>query len=117
MSHERVNQQTAATVLSEAVQKVVSTQQEAIAAGAAIIAKSVAAGGVIHVFGTGHSRSFHGGLLGLRHARWRAGDDHRHESPQMGQVGNIRDARLLAWRKTIPSAVTGSSLQRLLARR
>lgn len=58
MSHQRVNQQTAATVLSEAVQQVVATQQEAVAAGAAIIAESVAAGGVVHVFGTGHSRSF-----------------------------------------------------------
>lgn len=58
MSHERVNQQTAAAILSETVEKVVSTQREAIGAGAAIIAESVAADGVVHVFGTGHSRSF-----------------------------------------------------------
>ena len=58
MSHERVNQQTAATVLSEAVQQVVATQQEPIAAAAALLAESVARGGVVQVFGTGHSRSF-----------------------------------------------------------
>ena len=58
MSHEGVNQRTAATVLSDAVQKVISTQQEAIAAGAAILADSVGKGGVVQVFGTGHSRSF-----------------------------------------------------------
>lgn len=58
MSHERINQQTAATVLAEAVRKVSDTQQEAIAAAAALLAESVADGGVVHVFGTGHSRSF-----------------------------------------------------------
>jgi len=34
MSHKRVNQQTAATVLAEAVQKVTDTQQDAITAAA-----------------------------------------------------------------------------------
>ena len=58
MSHERVNQQTAAAVLADAVQKVTDTQQEAIAAAAALVAESVAIGGVVQVFGTGHSRSF-----------------------------------------------------------
>ncbi len=58
MSHKGVSQQTAAAVLSDAVQKVISTQQEAIAAGAAILAESVSKSGVVQVFGTGHSRSF-----------------------------------------------------------
>lgn len=58
MSHERVNQQTAAAVLAEAVQKVTDTQQDAITAAATLLADSVANGGVVQVFGTGHSRSF-----------------------------------------------------------
>ena len=58
MSHKRVNQQTAATVLAEAVQKVTDTQQDAITAAATLLADSVANGGVAQVFGTGHSRSF-----------------------------------------------------------
>ena len=58
MSHERVNQQTAAAVLAEAVQKVTDTQQDAITAAATLLADSVANGGVAQVFGTGHSRSF-----------------------------------------------------------
>ncbi|BAK33698.1 hypothetical protein MLP_06840 [Microlunatus phosphovorus NM-1] len=58
MSHKRVNQQTAATVLAEAVQKVTDTQQDAITAAATLLADSVANGGVVQVFGTGHSRSF-----------------------------------------------------------
>lgn len=58
MSHERVNQQTAAATLSEAVRQVIATQQDAIAAGAAILAAAVGKGGVVQVFGTGHSRSF-----------------------------------------------------------
>ena len=58
MSHESVNQQTAAAVLSEAVRKVATTQQEPIAAAARLLAASVANGGVVQVFGTGHSRSF-----------------------------------------------------------
>lgn len=58
MSHERVNQQTAATVLSDSVQRVVSTQQGAIAAAARLLADAVDQGGVVQVFGTGHSRSF-----------------------------------------------------------
>ena len=37
MSHERVNQHTAASVLSAAVQQVVSSQQEAISAAAVLI--------------------------------------------------------------------------------
>ena len=58
MSHERVNQQTAAAVLAEAVQKVTDTQQDAITVAATLLADSVANGGVVQVFGTGHSRSF-----------------------------------------------------------
>jgi uncharacterized phosphosugar-binding protein len=58
MSHGRVNQQTAATILSASVQRVVDTQQEAIAAAAGLLADAVGSGGVVQVFGTGHSRSF-----------------------------------------------------------
>ena len=58
MSHQRINQFEAAAVLSDAAQKVVTTQPEAIAAAAALLAESVSKGGVVQVFGTGHSRSF-----------------------------------------------------------
>ncbi|MDN5805379.1 MAG: SIS domain-containing protein [Microlunatus sp.] len=58
MSHETVNQHAAATVLSDSVQKVIATQQEPIAAAARLLADSVSRGGVVQVFGTGHSRSF-----------------------------------------------------------
>src|SRR6478736_3408711 len=58
MSHQRINQFEAAAVLLDAAQKVTSTQTDAIAAAAALIAESVGKGGVVQVFGTGHSRSF-----------------------------------------------------------
>lgn len=58
MSDGRVNQQTAAAVLTESVRQVVETQQEAIAAAAGLVATSVSSGGIVQVFGTGHSRSF-----------------------------------------------------------
>ena len=64
MSHPSVNQQTAARVLREAFDKVVDSQQERIAAAAALVVESLTAGGVIQVFGTGHSRSFASEIAG-----------------------------------------------------
>lgn len=58
MSHPEVNQQTAARLLQEAFDRVVATQQEAIAAAAALVVRSLQDDGVIQVFGTGHSKSF-----------------------------------------------------------
>jgi len=58
MSHADVNMQTAASLLRDAFEKVVDSQQEQIAAAAALVVESLTAGGVIQVFGTGHSRSF-----------------------------------------------------------
>ena len=58
MSHAVVNMRTAASLLRDAFEKVVDSQQEQIAAAAALVVESLTAGGVIQVFGTGHSRSF-----------------------------------------------------------
>ena len=58
MSHADVNMRTAARLLRDAFEKVVDSQQEQIAAAAALVVESLTAGGVIQVFGTGHSRSF-----------------------------------------------------------
>lgn len=58
MSHADVNMATAASLLRDAFEKVVDSQQEQIAAAAALVVESLTAGGVIQVFGTGHSRSF-----------------------------------------------------------
>ncbi|MCW2802830.1 MAG: hypothetical protein QOF52_70 [Propionibacteriaceae bacterium] len=58
MSHPRINQQTAVHLLQDAFNKVVETQQPNIAAAADLVVQSLNAGGVIQVFGTGHSRSF-----------------------------------------------------------
>ena len=58
MSHPDVNMQTAARLLRDAFEKVVDSQQEQIAAAAALVVESLTAGGVIQGFGTGHSRSF-----------------------------------------------------------
>lgn len=58
MSDPVVNQQTAVRLLSEAFTTVVETQQGNIAAAARLVVESLVAGGVIQVFGTGHSRSF-----------------------------------------------------------
>ena len=58
MSHPTINQQTAARVLRAAFDKVVESQQGQISAAAALVVQSLTAGGVIQVFGTGHSRSF-----------------------------------------------------------
>ncbi|WP_375433130.1 sugar isomerase domain-containing protein [uncultured Friedmanniella sp.] len=58
MSQRPVSQQTAAAVLRAAFDAVVDTQQEAIAAAAALVVASLRADGIVQVFGTGHSRSF-----------------------------------------------------------
>ena len=64
MSHPDVNMQTAARLLRDAFEKVVDSQQEQIAAAAALVVESLTAGGVIQVFGTGHSRSFASEIAG-----------------------------------------------------
>lgn len=58
MSHPRINQQTAVRVMQDAYNAVVETQQDRIATAAGLVVESLTAGGVIQVFGTGHSRSF-----------------------------------------------------------
>ncbi len=58
MSHPDINQQVAATVLREAFDRVVETQQDNIARAASLVFDAIMAGGIIQVFGTGHSRSF-----------------------------------------------------------
>lgn len=58
MGHAMINQQTAARVLREAFDKVVDSQQGAISDAAELVVQSLTAGGVLQVFGTGHSRSF-----------------------------------------------------------
>jgi uncharacterized phosphosugar-binding protein len=58
MTHPRINQRTAAHLLQDAFTTVVDRQQDNIAAAAGLVAESLLAGGVIQVFGTGHSRSF-----------------------------------------------------------
>ncbi|WP_375424764.1 sugar isomerase domain-containing protein [uncultured Friedmanniella sp.] len=58
MGDRTVNQQTAAQRLRAAFDAVVETQQPAIAAAADLVVASLRAGGVVQVFGTGHSRSF-----------------------------------------------------------
>src|SRR3954452_19184734 len=58
MSHPSINQQNAAAVLRAAVDRVVSSQQENIAAAAELVVDSLRSDGVVQVFGTGHSRSF-----------------------------------------------------------
>ncbi len=58
MSHPEINQRTAVRLLKEAFDTVVETQQPNISAAAALVVDALAAGGVVQVFGTGHSRSF-----------------------------------------------------------
>ncbi|MET1007876.1 MAG: SIS domain-containing protein [Propionibacteriaceae bacterium] len=58
MSHPQINQRTAVRLLQDAFNRVVETQQQNIAAAADLVVESLAADGVIQVFGTGHSRSF-----------------------------------------------------------
>src|SRR3712207_6028941 len=55
---------TAATVLRQAFDKVVDTQQGPIGVAANLVVESLTAGGVIQVFGTGHSRSFASEIAG-----------------------------------------------------
>lgn len=58
MSHHEINQATALRLLQDAFTQVADTQQGHIAAAAGLVVESLTAGGVIQVFGTGHSRSF-----------------------------------------------------------
>ena len=58
MSHPTVNQRTAVRLLQDAFNYVVETQQDNIAAAAELVVAAFEAGGIIQVFGTGHSRSF-----------------------------------------------------------
>ncbi len=58
MTHPTVNQRTAVRLLQDAFNYVVETQQDNIAAAAQLVVASFDAGGIIQVFGTGHSRSF-----------------------------------------------------------
>lgn len=58
MDDQGINQQNAAALLRGAFDRVVTTQQENIAAAAALVVESLGADGVVQVFGTGHSRSF-----------------------------------------------------------
>ena len=62
MSHPTVNQRAAVRLLQDAFNFVVETQQDNIAAAAALIVASMESGGIIQVFGTGHSRA----------SRWRS---------------------------------------------
>lgn len=52
-----VDQHVAASVLRTAFDKVVTSQVEAIVAGAEVVAAAVQRGGIIHAFGTGHSKA------------------------------------------------------------
>lgn len=58
MSHPEVNQRRAAEIMQAAFTDLVTTQQEAIAEAAGLVARSLQAGGIIQVSGTGHSKSF-----------------------------------------------------------
>ncbi|HEX8487909.1 MAG TPA: SIS domain-containing protein [Propionibacteriaceae bacterium] len=58
MSHPEIDQGTAVRLLQQAFSTVVETQQDNIATAAALVVESLAADGVVQVFGTGHSRSF-----------------------------------------------------------
>ena len=58
MSHPTVNQRTAVRLLQDAFNYVVETQQDNIAAAAELVVAAFESGGIIQVFGTGHSRSF-----------------------------------------------------------
>jgi uncharacterized phosphosugar-binding protein len=64
VSHPTINMRTAATVLRGAFDKVVDSQQGAIGVAAQLVVQSLTAGGVIQVFGTGHSRSFASEIAG-----------------------------------------------------
>jgi uncharacterized phosphosugar-binding protein len=54
----QIGQQACAAIMRDAVDRVIETQVDNIAAAAELITKSLLADGVIQMFGTGHSRSF-----------------------------------------------------------
>src|SRR5256885_16838267 len=54
----QVGQEACATIMRDAVDRVIETQVDNIAAAAELITKSLLADGVIQLFATGHSRSF-----------------------------------------------------------
>ncbi|GLY83776.1 SIS domain-containing protein [Actinoallomurus iriomotensis] len=54
----QVGQQACAEIMRDAVDRVIETQVDNIAAAAELVTKSLLADGVIQMFGTGHSRSF-----------------------------------------------------------
>lgn len=58
MSDIAINQQTAADVLRSAFEDVVRSQQPAIGEAAELVVDALRRGGIIQVFGTGHSRAF-----------------------------------------------------------
>ena len=58
VSHHGINQRVAAQVLRDAFDRVVDTQQNNIARAAGLVFDAILTGGIIQVFGTGHSRSF-----------------------------------------------------------
>jgi uncharacterized phosphosugar-binding protein len=58
MSHPTINQRAAVRVLQDAFNYVVETQQDNIEEAAKLVVAAFEAGGIIQVFGTGHSRSF-----------------------------------------------------------
>ncbi|MEQ7007193.1 SIS domain-containing protein [Actinopolymorpha sp. B17G11] len=57
-SGARIDDDAAVRVLRTAIDRVVNTQREPIAAVADLIADAIPAGGIVQVFGTGHSRAF-----------------------------------------------------------
>lgn len=58
MSHPTINMTTAADMLRAAADRVIDSQRGPIADAAALAADCLAADGVLHAFGTGHSRAF-----------------------------------------------------------
>src|SRR3954447_20583630 len=53
-----VDQETAVRTLGAAVERMVSTQREAVSAAARLCAGALMADGILQAFGTGHSQSF-----------------------------------------------------------
>lgn len=53
-----VDQDTAARTMRTAIDRVLQTQREAVSRAAALCADSLASGGILQAFGTGHSQSF-----------------------------------------------------------
>jgi uncharacterized phosphosugar-binding protein len=54
----QIGQEACATIMRDAVDRVIETQAANITAAAELVTKSLLADGVIQMFGTGHSRSF-----------------------------------------------------------